>query len=97
MILRLVPAVVKSKLYGTHVKTARSVSFSSEVTWLESCCPLTTGGHRKGLKGVLRTNLKYANRKILISLFLCCVSIFTLSHIYNAQMTYVRSIIMLFN
>ena len=37
---------------------------------------------------MLRTNLKYANRKILISLFLYYVSIFTLSHIYNAQMTY---------
>ena len=37
---------------------------------------------------VLRTNLKYANRKIRISLFLYYISIFTLSHIYNAQMTY---------
>ena len=37
---------------------------------------------------VLRTNLKHANRKILISMFVCYVSIVTLSHIYNAQMTY---------
>ena len=36
---------------------------------------------------VLRTNLKYANRKILISWFLYYVYIFTHSHIYNAQMT----------
>ena len=40
---------------------------------------------------LLRTNLKYANRKIRISLFLYYVSIFTLSHIYNAQMTYAAS------
>ena len=48
--------------------------------------PLTSGSRE-----LLRTNLKYANRKILISLFLYYVSIFTLSHIYNAQMTYAAS------
>ena len=49
--------------------------------------------HQKEHGILLRTNLKYANRKILVglSLFLYYVSIFTLSYIYNAQMTYAAS------
>ena len=41
-------------------------------------------GREREERILLRTNLKYANRKIRISLFLYYISIFTLSHIYNA-------------
>ena len=46
---------------------------------------------------LLRTNLKYANRKILISLFLYYASIFTHSHIYTMHKWHKLCSVMLFN